>query len=99
MRTSLNENKTKLIRESNDSFGGCRHEISVKAVLNTLKPIGKIKPTKDKKLIEEITAELYGDFHTWKESSYYGLSKINQENWRVYGEDVAEIIEKLGYSK
>ena len=57
------------------------------------------KPTKDKNLIVEITAELYGDFHTWKETSYYGLSKLNQKNWRTYGENVAEIIEKLGYRK
>jgi len=58
-----------------------------------------MKPTKDKKLIEEITVELYGYFHTWKEHSYYGLSKINQENWRTYGEEVAKIIEKFGYHK
>jgi hypothetical protein len=56
-----------------------------------------MKPTKDKKLIEEITVELYGYFHTWKEPSYYGLSKINQKNWRTYGEEIAKIIEKLGY--
>jgi hypothetical protein len=58
-----------------------------------------MKPTKDKKLIEEITAILYGNFHTWKESSYYGLSKINQKNWRTYGEEITKIIEKLGYHK
>jgi hypothetical protein len=58
-----------------------------------------MNPTKDKELIEKITAELYGSFRLWKEQSYYDLSKTNQRNWRVYGENVATIIEELGYRK
>lgn len=35
----LNDDKTKLLYDHQDSFGGCSHEISVKTLLKTLKPV------------------------------------------------------------
>ena len=35
------DDKTKLIYEHQDSFGGCHHEISIKTILRTLDPIIK----------------------------------------------------------
>lgn len=37
----LNEDKTKLVYEHQDSYGGCYHEISIKTLLRVLKPVLK----------------------------------------------------------
>ena len=37
----LNKDKTKLIYEHQDSYGGCYHEISIKTLLRVLKPVMK----------------------------------------------------------
>jgi hypothetical protein len=39
MKLSLNEKQTMLIIESQDSFGGCRHEVRVERVFKALRPI------------------------------------------------------------
>lgn len=54
---------------------------------------------KDNKLRDEITAEIYANFHTWKESSFYELSKVNKDNWRTYGDIILKIIDENNYKK
>jgi hypothetical protein len=58
-----------------------------------------LKPTKDKELRDDITAFLYGCFGTWKEKSFWDLSKVNQDSWRDYGNDIMQKFEKAGYRK
>jgi len=40
------------------------------------------------KLLEEIAAYLYKCFGTWKESSFYDLSKTNREGWVCYSQQI-----------
>ena len=56
-----------------------------------------VKPIKDKKLRDEITAYIYENFTTWKEKYFSELSKVNKDNQRTYGDGIVGIIEKRGY--
>ncbi len=56
-----------------------------------------MKPTQDKKLRDEITTYVYENFTTWKERWFINLKKVDQDNWRTYGDDICKIIEKRGY--
>lgn len=49
----------------------------------------------DKDSIDEVAAYLYKCFGTWKETSYYDLSEMNKDGWKVYAKEIILIVQTL----